>query len=642
MNTGPFHNLSQPIHIRGLRLANRLSVAPIVHNLATESGAVTERLIDAYQKKGRGGWGLVMVEASHVSQDYTQFNRMLGICDNKQVGGLAELAESIQEGGAKAGIQIMHPGGLAPYRWNLKQPLSPTKMKMVGVETRALSIPEIEKISDEFAEAAFRAKLAGFDLVNLHGAHGFLIHQFLSPLFNQRDDEYGVPEKFVLEVIRKTREAVGSRFPVTIRISGEEHMGEGGADLQHMSRIAPLLVEAGIDCLDVSAGSSAGSPEWIAQPVYFPHGCLVHLAENIKKTVDVPVVTAGRINQPKLAEEIVAGGRADIVSIGRGALADPDFARKALKGKSRDIRRCTSCYLACARVGLTGTRCSLNFELGRYKHEYEILVATQPKKVMVIGGGVAGMEAARIAALRGHQVQLYEKSNQLGGVAAKVASAIARVDTRDIRLYGKWLQSEIEQLPLEICLQTDVEADLVNQKKPDAIILATGSQRILPDIPGVDNPRVMTLEEYLKSRKPSGKKAVVIGGEDGSEVALSLARYGNSVTIIEEGRSIARAPYLTTRRFVLLRYIKEAGITILTQTRVEEIDANSVMVVDPENHKTGIPADIIVMATSRQPNDGLATPLENLGIEIYKVGDCDKTLHTLHAIHSASRIGRQV
>ena len=188
MNSGPFPHLAQSIYIRKLRLNNRLSVAPMVHNLATESGGVTERLIDVYRKKGAGGWALVMVEASYVSQEYSQFNRMLGIYHERQIAGLTELAEAVQEGGALAGIQIMHPGGMAPAMWNQRQPVAPSNVTMAGVDTKALSISEIEKIIDDFQTAALRAKRAGFNMVQIHGAHGFLIHQFLSPFFNKRRD----------------------------------------------------------------------------------------------------------------------------------------------------------------------------------------------------------------------------------------------------------------------------------------------------------------------------------------------------------------------------------------------------------------------------------------------------------------------
>ncbi len=642
MNSTAFPHLSQPISIGTLRLRNRLFVAPMVHNLATESGGVTERLMDVYRKKGRGGWALVMVEATHVSREYSQFNRMLGIYSDRQIAGLTELAEAIQEGGARAGIQIMHPGGLAPVMWNQKQPVAPSKMEMAGVETKALSISEIEKIIDDFAKAALRARMAGFDLVQLHGAHGFLIHQFLSPFCNKRDDQYGEPGAFAFEIIRRVREAVGHRFPLSMRISGEEYMGEGDADLEHMKSLAPLLVEAGLDCLDVSAGSTAGSVDWIGQPIYFPRGCIVHLAEAIKSIVNVPVVTAGRINDPKLADNIVSRGRADIVSIGRGALADPDFARKSLEGRKKDIRRCTACALGCLRVGMTGTMCTLNYEVGRWRSEYEMVPSLRSKKIMVIGGGVGGMEVARVATLRGHQVLLYEKGEALGGRVNSMASAIPRVQTRDLRLCIGWLKRQMENLEIPVMLGTEVTSSLVEKERPDVVVLATGSVLRLPEIPGIQQENVITIDDYLVDRRETGERVVIIGGQHGSEVALSLARRGKRVTIMEERGAIALAPYLLARRAALLKYIHEAGIEVLTRTGLKEINNGGVVVIDREGNERAIEADTVLFALDRSPDDALEERLKDKVPVIHKVGDCHRPLHTLHAFHSANRIARLI
>ncbi len=638
----PFPHLSRPINIGGLKLGNRLTVAPLVHNLASESGEVTGKLLDAYSKRGRGGWALVMVEATHVSREYKQFSHMIGIYDDRLIAGLTALAGAIKKGGSLAGIQIMHPGGLAPLRWNNEQPVAPSRVKMAGVETRALEVSEIEKIIDDFASAALRAKRAGFDLVQFHGAHGFLIHQFLSPLWNKREDEYGEPAAFALEIIRKTRNAVGPDYPLSMRISGEEFMGEGDANLEHMKKLAPLLVDASLDCLDVSAGSSAGSGDWVGQPIYYKRGCIVHLAEAIKKVVDVPVVTAGRINSPELAEKIIARGKADIVSMGRGALADPEFARKAFEGRKDEIRACTACYIGCAGIESSGTSCSVNFELGRSKEEYEIKPARQSKKVMVIGGGVAGMEAARIAALRGHEVGLYEKGKSLGGTVSSMAGSIPKVNTQDLLLGVRWLKKEMKKLNVLVKFNTEVTPELVKEEKPDVVILAAGAKASVPEIKGVENKNVITIDDYLVSKRETGKRVVVIGGQNGAEAALSLARAGKKVSIVEERKSIAFAPYLITRRLVLLRHIREEGIQVLKLTRVKEINENGVVIVDQEGNESKLEADSILLALDRVPEDSLEEELKDIVPEVYKVGDCEKPLHTLHAMHSANKVGRLI
>lgn len=642
MSPATFPLLSRPVNIGKLRLDNRLSVAPIVHNLATESGAVTERLIDIYRKKGSGGWALVMVEAAHVSDGYSMFSRMLGIHDDRLIAGLAELAEAIQEGGARAGIQIMHPGGLAPVNINHKEPVAPSSVKMGRTQTKALSISEIELTINNFAAAAKRAKRAGFDLVQIHGAHGFLIHQFLSPYYNKRDDEYGEPAAFAVEVISRVREAVGPNYPLSMRISGEEFLGDGDADLKHMKKMAPLLVKAGLDCLDVSAGSSANSGDWVAQPIYYKHGCIVHLAEAIKKVVDVPVVTAGRINNPRLAEKILSKDQADIISIGRGAFADPGFAKKALSGNHKNIRQCTACYIGCARIDKTGTMCSMNFELGRHQNNYSVAAVPRPKKVMVIGGGLAGMETARVAALRGHEVHLYERGKTLGGLITKMAGVIPHVNTADLMLSVKWLKREMEDSNITIALETEVTPGLVKNENPDVVIMATGSVSELPEIPGLDKTDALTIDDYLVRKKNTGQRVAIIGGQHGSEVALSLARDKKTVTVIEEKKAIALAPYLLTRRHVLIRYIKEAGIEILTRTSLKKINKQGIVVIGPDGNEKTIEVDSVMFAPDRNPDNALEGELKDKGHEIHKVGDCVRPLHTLHAIHSANRVARLI
>ena len=426
------------------------------------------------------------------------------------------------------------------------------------------------------------------------------------------------------------------------RISGDEKMGEGCAGLEHMKKIAPLLVDAGLDCLDVSAGSTAGSGDWIGQPVYYERGCIVHLAEAVKKVVSVPVVTAGRINNPGLAEKIVSTGRADIVSIGRGALADPDFANKALAGKSEDIRQCTACYIGCARVDTKGSMCSVNYEFGRFRGDYEITPASRPKKVMVIGGGIAGMETARVAALRGHEVRVYEKGKTLGGRVISMAGAIPNVNTSDLMLGVKWLRRQMDALKIPVALRTEITPELVEKEKPDVVVLATGSVNSPPEIPGMDKTHVLTVDDYLVHKKELGEKVAVIGGQHGAEAALSLARAGKTVTIIEEKKAIALAPYLLTRRFVLLGYLKEEGIETLTRASVKEINETGVKAVDPEGKERTIEADSILLALERRPDDGLEKQLKRMVAEIYKVGDCDRPLHTFHAFHSANRIARRI
>jgi 2,4-dienoyl-CoA reductase-like NADH-dependent reductase (Old Yellow Enzyme family)/thioredoxin reductase len=643
-----FPHLAQPIKIGKLELTNRLTVAPMAHDIATPhpQGYVTQRLLDAYRAKGRGGWGLVMVEATQVSRTYTQFNRMLHISDNSQIGGLAELAAAVKEGGSKVGIQIQHPGWMAPASWNKLQPVAPSNIGLVDLLTREPVVPrpltaeEVEESIEEFAAAARRAKMAGFDLVGLHAAHGFLIHEFMSPRFNKRDDKWGEPSAFVIEVVKRVRKAIGPDYPLSIRISGAEYMGEGDASLELMLKMAPLLVEAGVDCIDVSAGNTIGSHAWLSQPIYFPRGCIVHLAEAMKKVVSVPVVTAGRINDPILAETIVARGRADIVSFGRGSFADPELARKALEGRVDEIRKCTACEL-CA-IG-TEEICAVNYDLGKPKSDCELRPADPPKKVMIIGGGVGGMEAARVATLRKHHVTLYDRRPELGGAIAFVASAMPRLNTRDLKNIVDWQTTQLKKLGVRLELGKEVTPELVEKEKPDVVIVATGSRPRIPKIPGIDKKNVVLLDDYLAKKLEVGQKVVVLGGHYGVEVAISLVREGKEVTIVEEAAAIAQAPYLSpVRQEALFYLIQEIKLQVLTGTRVKEITDSGVVVIGKEGKERSIEADTVLIALDRLPEDTLAQQLKGKVPEVYEIGDCVRPSHMRNAIHSAGRKSREI
>lgn len=638
-----FPHLQQPIMIGPIRLKNRLTAGPCVSNLATEEGYVTERLVDIYHARGKGGWALVTVEAAYIRADGTNFPRMLGINDDKQVPGLKELADVIHEGGAVVGIQLQHSGRAAA----VPQPIGPsdTAPPWRGKRARTLTDAEIEDLIQAHVDAALRAKAAGFDLVNLHAAHGFLLQQFMSPFTNHRKDRWGERTAFVCEVISRVKKAVGPNMAVVMRISGDEFLGKSGLTIDDMVEMAPRFVEAGADSLDVSAGSRE-SIEWITQPLYMKRGVIVHLAEAIKKVVNVPVVTAGRIMEAKHAEALIKTGKADLVSMTRAMLCDPDLPRKSFAGMPEEVRHCLACD-ACINSDRQGYRviCAMNYDVGRFRWEYEIKPAAEPKRVMVVGGGVAGMEVARVAALRGHKVSLYEKAPELGGAVRLVASNIPHVYTTDLEHSVKYLKREVAKLPVEIHLNTAVDEELVRQVQPDVVVIASGSWAGVPAFPVSLGEGVYLIDDYLAERPPLGETVVVWGGLYGPEIAWSVLKQKRQAILIDEGEDVAMAPYIyPARRTVLLRELKEAGAVIIPG-RVVAIEPGHVVIEDPATGDTRkIRADTTLVALRRKPNAEIGDRIRALGLNLHVVecGDCKSPRNIAVTMHEANAVARAI
>lgn len=636
--------ITDPIKIGTMELPHRIIAAPMVINRATEDGFVTERMVKHYERKAAGGYSLVQVEASHIRWDDRGFPKMLGIHDDRCIAGLRAITEAIHRQGVKCSIQIQHSGRQGNYavtRQTLVAP-SDTTPRWANQPTRTLSLEECEEMIDAYVQAARRAKAAGFDAVLIHGAHGFLINQFMSPYTNHRKDIYGDPLAFVTEVIRRVRAQVGPYYPVMIRVSAEEFMGEKGLTIERFCEMAPKLVEAGVDAIDVSAGIY----ETVGRMIpcgYYPRGVNVYLAEAVKKVVDVPVIAAGRINDPRLARSIVESGRADIVAVGRQPFADPDFALKTLQGRDDEIRQCIACDWCTERLFQRfHVECAINFFFTR-EMEYDernLAPALRKKKVCVVGGGVAGMEAARVAALRGHEVVLFEKSQKLGGLVSTVASQIPRLNTRDLNNIVTYLTKQLQKLPnVTVKLGCEASVETISQEKPDVVILATGSEPVIPEVPGIGSSKVITLDKYLSEKCAVGEKVVVVGGHNGAETAVSLAREGKKVAIVEESTKIAEPPYITplaSRHWLLLDYVKEEGIEVFTQAKLKEIVGTGVVIVDKDGKEHTLEADTIIIAGERRAKNELYSQLRASVPEVYCVGDCVAPRKIFEAIHEAA------
>lgn len=640
-----FSKLFEPIKIGSMELKNRLAAAPCVSNLATEDGYVSQAIRDITRAKAQGGWGLITIEASYIRPDGNGFRRMLGVYDDKVMAGLADLAYIIHEGDAKASIQIMHNGRHSRVSLTKTQPLAPSRTAPPwgGAAPKEMTEEDIEDMLDCFAETAARVQSVGFDSVMLHGAHGFIIGQFMSRFTNHRTDQWGDPTLFASEVVKRTRKAVGPNFPIVMRISADEMVGDKGLTLEDTLRIVPALEAAGLDALDVSAGLFE-TAHWIMQPIYQPRGVIVKLAEAVKKVVSIPVVCAGRINDPILANKIIADGRADIVSMTRQAIADPAFPRKVREGRVDEIRKCIACDLGCThQIGIQqACQCAINYEFGR-EASSRIFPVAKPRKIVVVGGGVAGMEAARVASERGHSVVLFEKSQTLGGAVSSVASSLPRLNTRELRNIVEWETNQMKKLGVEVRLGKPASVETIEAEKPDAVIVATGARPTMGNIPGADRPNVMLLDDYFVDPKRAGQRVVVIGGHYGCELAVSLAAEGKKAVLLEEGAEVAWPPFMPyNRRNTLLELASQHKVEIIAGVKGLKIEDKGVRFSSADGQERFIEADNVIVAVGRAPNKELANELRRSGkvTEIHEIGDCREPASIMRAVHGGSWVGR--
>lgn len=635
------NHVFSPISIGNMVVKNRLVVPPMVSNYANEDGTCTEQFISYHEEKAKGGWGLIIVEDYKINPEAGGFVKLPGLWDDSQIESHKQLTERVHQHGAKIAAQIYHAGRETCAEITGVQPVAPSAIPdpVVNAMPRELSVEEIQQLVEQFGDTALRAKKAGFDAVEIHGAHGYLVNQFMSPFSNKRIDQYGGTilnrARFALEIIANIRSKVGSDFPLIYRMSVNEFV-EGGLTTEDSKVISMLLENAGIDLIHASNGVYA-STETIIPPTAVGHAWSANISEELKKVVSIPVIAVGRINDPLIAESVLRSKQADLISMGRGSLADPHLPNKAQAGQFDDIIRCIGCLQGCIQRNAQQLpiKCLVNPMTG-HESERQITPASREKKVFIIGGGIAGMEAAIVAAQRGHKVEIFEKNSRLGG--QWVLAAIPPTK-EELGSFTVWQVNQLNKLGVIVHLNTELTLDMIRDSQPDSVIIATGASPFVPNIPGKDLNHVLTANDILQGSAQAGKRVVVIGGGlVGSETAAHLANHGHDVSIIEMNSDIFVGTPSATKQY-LMKDLQHHNVAILTNTQVKEIHNDAVVVENDGQLQTLAAIDNVVMAIGSRPVSFSVEDLEQHVSEIVTIGDAQKVRKAMEAVEEGYLAG---
>jgi 2,4-dienoyl-CoA reductase-like NADH-dependent reductase (Old Yellow Enzyme family)/thioredoxin reductase len=636
-------NLFSPFDIKGRHLENRIVMPGLASFLIESDGAITDRTVEHYRNRAAGGPAMVIVEACAVSPEGIVSPHQARIYDDRFIEGLARIARVMRAEGAVPAVQLHHGGRQTSSRVIKQKPVSASNLPCPAIrgDVEPLTIDGIHEIIFKFGEAARRAVEAGFDLIEIHGAHGYLVNQFLSAFSNIRKDEYGGDRvgrsRFAAEIVKEVRNRVGEQYPISFKISAQEFV-PGGLDVDESIALLKLIVPAGVDIVQVSAGNDA-TPEWICQPMFMGKACLADSAAKIKQALQIPIMAVGRINDPVIADEIIREGRADLVCMGRGLLADPEMPRKAKEGRLDDIRICIACNTCMESIFRKGrVECLVNPTLGREK-EMELKPTDNPKRVMVVGGGPGGLHVAAVAAARGHDVTLFEKQPRLGG---QLLLGSVTTYKKEILSLIDFQKKQVEKLGIKTCLDREVTLETVKETNPDVVVLCTGSTPIQPPLPGIEKSIVLSIPEILNGDKPLPKKTVVLGGgATGCEVAHHLAENGSRVTIVEQLPKIAAQMESITRK-VLLKQLRDNQVEFLTGQRLSRIEDNGVFVLSEDGAEKFIEAEAVVIAIGNKPDNRLYEQMSSAGIHVHQIGDCLEPRSAKAAISEAAEIGRAI
>jgi 2,4-dienoyl-CoA reductase (NADPH2) len=665
--------------------------AHLFYDTPADGGHMNDRNIAFYETLAQGGVGLIVATSGPlIDGDVPGFR----IDRDEYIPGFSKLADAIHQHGCPAFIQLFHLGPMSPLFF--KAPAGAAASSIPKSESprpnfevaRELTIPEIQNIVERFGKAAERIRKAGFDGIELNSATNHLLNSFLSRAWNKRQDAYGsgsleTRARIVVEIIQEIKRQNGEDFAIISLINGAEVGLKQGITLEESQGFARILQEAGADAIEVRAEFyMRPEDDQLRDSTHFPEiyfypepprvlganidgshngvGASVPLAAAIKRVVSVPVIVSGRLN-PEIGEKAIRRGMVDFISLNRPLLADPELPNKLRDGRIEDITPCTSC-LTCFDFGehAQPVHCQVNASLGR-EREYAIKATERKKKVMIVGGGPAGMEAARVAALREHEVTLYERARTLGG-SLPLAAMIKGFEREDLLSLVHYLEIQINKLGVKVNRGQEVNRSLIQEIKPDVLIVAEGGTHSVPVLPEINRPNVMTsrdlqrkLKTYLKFFGPKtlrwltkiwmplGKRVVIMGGGvQGCQVAEFLVKRGREVTIVDTAKEIGYGLLETLVKPHLLNWLAEKGVVMMTEVKFEEITDKGLVVTTKEGKRQTIEADTIVTAMPLQPSTDLLKKLEGSAPEVYAIGDCKEPNMIIDAIADGSRIARAI
>ena len=638
--------LFQTSRLGTLELKNRLVMAPMNDSLAAGDGAVTDRMVRYYEARAAGGVGMIITGNAYVEEKKGRISAaQFGCFHDRLIPKLSFLAETIHQYDIPVIMQLVHAGRQADPNIIEGAPVAPSSLTFpgTGAVPKELSVGEIEEIVEHFGRAALRAKQAGFDGVEVHAAHGYLLSSFVSPATNRRTDKYGGdPEgriRVVLEVIGRVRALTGGGFVVGVRMNGMDGI-PGGITIEESPGLAKLLDAAGVDYIHVSAGMGH-LPHLVEQSNHLKQGYLIPHAEAVKRAVRAPVIAVGSFTNPLMAEEVLRDQKADLIAVGRPLIADPDFPAKARTGDYGAIRTCIRCNVCISRLYESRElACTVNPEIGR-EGVYPLNPAVRPKKVAVVGGGPAGMETARIAGLRCHDVTLYEMSGKLGGAPLPADNPPFKAELESIPRY---YSEQLSRLKVDVRLKERATPDTLEKLKPDVVVVAVGGTVVMPDVPGVDKPHVVSALDLLNKKGSAGPRVLVIGGGlVGCETALHLAVQGKRVLLAtRRGRSDLAGEVNLVNRQALTEELGKAQVGVIEHSELDSIMDGGAILVDREWRKTTVEVDTVVIARGIKPNLDLYDQLVKKGFVVHAIGDCNKPADIGAAVRQGYHLARRL
>lgn len=639
--------LFEPGRIGPISVPNRIVMIPVNLNYTEYPHRYKTNYIDILAERARGGVGLIIT--SHVKCE-TEIDPYLArtmpsLGQEDNFGVFAELTEAVHLQGGKIAVQLSAGVGriadrLLPGKWPVSASAVPL-LRHPQLVTRELSRGEIARLVEAYGEAAWRAERAGFDAIEVHCFGGLLIDQFLSPLWNRRTDKYGGSLEnrmlFMVECVESAKSRVSPGYPFIARLTSD-YMMKTERKVDEIIAVARRLEQLGIVALDLSAGCY-DTLDWIMGTTYYPEGYAIPSAQDIKRSVNIPVIIAGRISDPLFAEKLLQENQTDFIGLGRSLLADPEWPKKAREGRIEDIRRCLYCDECIRRIHAGKyAKCAVNPALGREK-DRKLETASSPRKVVVIGGGPGGLQAAIVAAQRGHDVILYEKSDKLGGsvVAASVPDFKA-----PMRLMVTRLAREAKEAGVKIKLGAKATVKSVRDLKPDVVVVATGAVPVMPNVTGIRSENVVTAIDVLLGNKKAGNEVVVLGGGTvGCETALYLAEAGKKVTIVEMLPDIASG-FSVPQKLAISKLIAQKVSACFTGVKVERVTRRGVVISNKEGQKKTIKADTLVLAAGMEADDKLSGELQGKVPEVYVVGDAVMPRRIFDAIHEGDAVGERI